>query len=113
MSFNVSPIAIKRAFLEVFRHNERTTLRSRGNFLDFSGKWIGRGQKNALEHGEHVCLILWKAFIKNLSEHRALQSDWLSQSSGLCFHWAAGKGAGSKLWFWAEKWVWILSTGVH
>ena len=31
-------------------------------------------KKNALEHGEHVCLILWKAFIQNLSEHRAFST---------------------------------------
>ena len=58
----------------IFRHNERATLIGRRIFYDFSGKWIGRGQKNALECGEHVCLILRKAFIQNLSEHRAFST---------------------------------------
>ena len=31
-------------------------------------------KKNALEHEEQVCLILWKTFIQNLSEHRAFST---------------------------------------
>lgn len=58
----MSPITIKRAFLlgGVFRHNERTTLRSRGNFLDFSGKCIGRGQK--------TCFRAWRTHLLNSME---------------------------------------------
>ena len=59
MNFDAFPIAIQWAHpIESLRHNERTTLRGRGNFWDSSGKWMGRGQKGALEYGEHVYLIL-------------------------------------------------------
>lgn len=45
MSFNVHPIAMQRARHGFFRHNERTTLRGRGNLENFLGKCIGHGQK--------------------------------------------------------------------
>jgi hypothetical protein len=56
---NMPPIAVQRDWHGwFFRHNERTTLKDKGNSGDSSAKWMGRGRKNALKHREHVYLIL-------------------------------------------------------
>ncbi len=46
----------------VFRHNERTTLRIKGNFGASSGKWIGRGQKKTRFRA-------WRAHLLNSIEN--------------------------------------------